>query len=410
MSNNSHNPKTKRKFNLKHFIIFFFVFAYIIVFIHTFFSQNIDTVVLMSGIIEEIDEADGIITRSEEVVTADVGGVLYPKISQGERVSKGQVVAVVKNERVKDVEDKIEELNEKIDKLVIPNAFNNDIKTLESEISDTLVQVIKKDYYKEFSNVVNSKNLLDTKIQKKARIIGQESPVGSVAQNYILQLEKYEEELNNVQAEIIAPIAGTVVYKLDGYEDILTEDAIFSYNTKRLNNLGVPKGELIGTLKENSLKIVDNIEGYITVVLNSENAKEAYVDQKVELRFPEIDNNLKIAATINYITYNDEGNTVITFRINRAIEKLLDYRKVKVDVIWKTTEGYKVPTSAILKAPEVNKVYILAGRSYVVDKEIEIIEEVGEYAIIKGTDNSKLYLYYIIIVDVSKVNLQKMLY
>ena len=410
MSKKSQGADNKKKNKLKHVIIFSLFLVYCFMFINTFFSQNVETVILTSGIIDEVDEADGIITRSEEIVTSDVNGVVYPKISQGERVSKGQVVAVVKNEQVKEVEKKIEELNEKMDKLVVPSFFNNDIKLLDSEISDMLTQVIKSDYYKTFSKVGTYKSSLDSKIQKKAKIIGQESPIGSVAQNYITQLEKYESELNLVQAEIVSPIAGTVVYKLDGYEEILTEDAISLYDTKTLEKLNVPKGELIGTLQENSLKIVDNIEGYITVVLNSKNANEAEVDQKVDLRFPEIDNNLTITGRIDYINKEADGNVVITFRVNRAIEILLNYRKVKVDVIWKTTEGYKVPTTAILKTEEGNKVYILAGRSYVVEKNVDIIEEVGDYAIINGAEGYKLYLYDSIIVDASQVNLKKMLY
>lgn len=410
MSKNSDNSKIKKKFNFKNSIIFFLILAYCIMFIHTFFSQNVDTVVLTSGIIEEVDKTDGIITRSESVISSDVSGILYPKISPGDRVSKGQVVAVVKNEQVKEVEKKIEELNEKIDKLTVPSFFNNDIKLLESEISEVLTQVIKSDYYKTFTKVSGYKTSLDTKIQKKAKIIGNESPIGSVAQNYITQLEKYESELNKVQAEIVSPIAGTVVYKLDGYEEILTADAISLYDTKTLDKLNIPKGELIGTLKDNSLKIVDNIEGYITVILNSENARQAQVDQKVELRFPEIDNNLKIIGRIDYMNLEQNGNVVITFRVNRAIETLLNYRKVKVDVIWKTTEGYKVPTSAILKNENENKVYILAGRSYVVEKIVEIKEEVGDYAIINGTEGNKLYLYDSIIVDASNVNFNKMLH
>jgi len=296
MAKNTQNANNKNKANIKKFIIIILILVYGIMFIQTFFSQNVETVILTSGVIEEVDETDGIITRSEQVVTAEVNGVVYPQISPGERVSKGQVVAVVKNEQVKEVEKKIEELNEKMDKLVVPSFFNNDIKLLDNEISETLTQIIKSDYYKVFSKSQSYKSSLDSKIQKKAKIIGNESPVGSVAQNYISQLEKYETELNSVQAEIISPIAGTVVYRLDGYEEILTADAISMYDVETFEKLNIPKGELIGTLKENSLKIVDNIEGYITVILNSKNANEAEVDQRVELRFPEIDNDLKITG------------------------------------------------------------------------------------------------------------------
>ncbi|MBQ7668611.1 MAG: hypothetical protein IJS47_04735 [Clostridia bacterium] len=410
MSNNSSDVKTKKGISIKNAVIALLVLAYFIMFIHTFFAQNVETIILTSGEIEELDEGYGIITRSEKVVSSDVKGVLYPQVNSGERVSKGQVVAVVKNEQVKEVEKKIYELNEQIDSLKVPSLFNNDIKVLDGEISTILSKIIKDDYYKFFSDASNYKRTIDSKMQKKAKIIGSESPIGSVEQNYIAQLEKYEAELNNVQSEIIAPIAGTVVYRLDGYENILTEDAISTYNAKNLEELNISKGELVGTLKENSLKIVDNIEGYVTVSLNSERASNADVDQKVNIRFPEIDNSLIIPGRIDYINRDKEGNSVITIRINRAIESLLNYRKVKVDVIWKTTEGYKVPSNAIVKTDEGNVVYIMVGRNYIVERKVDIVDEFGDYAIIQGTDGDRLYLYDSVILNASKVNTKKMLY
>ena len=50
----------------------------------------------------------------------------------------------------------------------------------------------------------------------------------------------------------------------------------------------MPSGELVGTVKENCFKIIDNIEGYITVISSSDKALNAKVDSKIKLRFPEI--------------------------------------------------------------------------------------------------------------------------
>ena len=69
--------------------IIFGVVAYIIMFVYTFFVQDISTIVLKNGIVEEVSIADGIITRTEEVVTLNVEDNLRPLVSSGERVSKG---------------------------------------------------------------------------------------------------------------------------------------------------------------------------------------------------------------------------------------------------------------------------------------------------------------------------------
>ena len=56
-----------------------------------------------------------------------------------------------------------------------------------------------------------------------------------------------------MQATVKSTLAGTVVYKLDGYEDILTTEKISNYTTDLLESFSIPKGELVGTNKTNSL-------------------------------------------------------------------------------------------------------------------------------------------------------------
>lgn len=390
------------------YVIIIGIIAYIIMFIYAFFVQEIDTFILESGTVEEINVADGFITRAEEVVTLEIKDDLYPLVSSGERVSRGQVLATVKTDKVREVEEKIDKLNEELGHILPLTSFDSTIKTLDTETNKILTQLIDKKGYKSLGVINNYKDAINKLLQEKVYKIGEITSEDENVNEYIKKMNEYKNQLKKSQINVLSTMAGTVVYKLDGYEKMLTVEKIPSYTIDSLQSFNISKGELVGTSKNNSFKIVDNLECYITVLLDTKEAKDAYVDQKVKLRFPEVDTHLEVTGTIDYISFSSNGS-LITFKINKAIESLINYRKTKVEVVWDSEYGYKIPANAILRENEENKVYIYLGRNYIVEKKINIKKEYGDYAVIEGRDGDKLYLYDSIIMDIKNVNLNKLL-
>ena len=134
--------KSNYKNYIKIVIIFGFV-AYIIMFVYAFFIQDIDKMVLKNGVVEEVSIADGIITRTEEVVTLNVEDKLSPLVSSGERVSKGQALATIENANAEVLEEKIANLNKEIGNVSAPSSFNSDLKAIDSEITVLLNKIVK---------------------------------------------------------------------------------------------------------------------------------------------------------------------------------------------------------------------------------------------------------------------------
>lgn len=399
--------KPTYKTYIKIGIILGFV-AYTIMFVYTFFIQDIDTLVLKNGIVEEVSTADGIITRTEEVVTLDVKDGLNPLVSSGQRVSKGQALATIRNSNIIATEEKIEKLNKEIGSVIAPSSFDSELKVLDTEIFNSLNKAIKLDSYNSVKTIETLKDELNQSLQKRIYRIAQIDKSNKEVTSYVSKMNEYNAELKKMQTTVKSIMAGTVLYKLDGYEKMLTTEKISSYTPEILETLNIPKGELVGTSKENSFKIVDNLECYITIILDKKEAENAYVDQKVTLRFPEIDNALEVSGVIDYMNFTPNG-CVITFKINRGIENIMNYRKTKVEVIWDSEEGYKVPVNTIVKDGEQNKIYLYLGRNYIVEKYVNIIKEYDGYAIIEGTDGNKLYMYDSVILNACNINLNKML-
>jgi len=407
-ANKVYKRKKNKKIKWGRFVIIACLLAYIIMFVYTFFAQHIDGKVNVTyGELEVKEVVTGYITRNEQIVSADIAGELYPVVQEGERVSKAQSVAVVKNENSDQIEEKIKELKDKLSVLSTPSIFNNDIKLLDGEVDTMLSKLMLGNYNENFSMLMSVRNRIEDKLSKKAIIIGSSGAKGTIENSYYEELKKYESQLTSTQAELTAPIAGTVAYKLDGYEEVFAYNAIGDYDIERLEEMKVPSGELVGTTKPNSFKIVDNIEGYITVISSSKEAKEAKVDKRVQLRFPEISSEV-ITGKIEYLTIEDD-KVIMTFRINRMIEELLNYRKLKVELIWDSEEGMIVPATSIKKeADGVNKIFVINGKR-AIEKKVNVLLEADGQAIIESDSGYSIILYDAIAKDAENVNTSKII-
>lgn len=390
------------------FVIIIGIIAYIIMFIDTFFMQDIETMVLENGTLEETKTTDGIITRTEAVVVLDSKNDLVPLVSAGDRVSKGQILATIKGESSAELEEKIKNLNENMGDIAIPHSFSGEIKTLDSKLNLLLNQIVKKGDYKSFSEIIKYKQNLNEYIRNKVYKISENDSENIEIKEYVTKMSEYENQLKKLQTNVKSTMAGTVIYKLDGFEEILTTEKISNYTPELLENFNIPKGELIGTSKSNSFKIVDNLECYITVILDKEEADGVFVDQKAKIRFPEIDTHLEATGTIDYINFANDG-VVVTFKINRAIENIMNYRKTKVEIVWDSESGYKVPSDAIVNQNGINKIYVYLNRNYIVEKKVEVKKEYNGWAIIDGFDGDKLYLYDTVVLNAVNINKNKLL-
>ena len=119
--------------------------------------------------------------------------------------------------------------------------------------------------------------------------------------------------------------------------------------------------------------------------------------QSVKLR---LSDTREIDADIEYIMQQETSEVMIIFRINKAVEDLISYRKISIDVIWWSYTGLKVPNSAIIEEGGLN--YVIRNRTGYNDKIIvNVLKQNKNYSIITnytadelrelGYDNEEIY-------------------
>ena len=220
---------------------------------------------------------------------------------------------------------------------------------------------------------------------KKAKIVGELSPSGSYLKKLINQRSKYEEQLNSGSEYVSATRSGIVSYKIDGLENTLNPSKFDNLSEELLNSFKLKTGQIIGTNNE-SAKIVNNFNCYIAVVLNSEQAKNANINDSVKLRLA---NNNDVDATIEYKATQDNNNIIVVFKINKYIEELINYRKISLDIIWSSSSGLKVPNSSILEENELK--YVVRNRAGYTDKiMIKVLKQNEKYSIIENYTTEEL--------------------
>lgn len=338
-----------------------------------------------NGKISSSEEANGYIIREEKLFQGEnyKNGISQIK-TEGQRVAKGDPIFRYYTNNENDLVKKISELDSQIQDAMEEenNIYSSDIAVLEKQIEDNLLLVTKTN---NLTEIAEYKKNIDEALVKKAKLVGELSPSGSYIRKLVSQRTKYEEKLNSGSEYIKATISGTVSYKIDGLEETLKPTSLENLSEDYLDSLNLKTGEMIPASEERG-KIVNNYYCYIAVVLNSDEARNAQINDNVELVLSTGDD---IKANVEYISEQEKGKRVIVFKITKCIDKLIDYRKISLEIVWWSADGLKVPNSSILT--EEDKTYIIRKRVGYIDKIlVKVLKESKNYSIIENYTSLEL--------------------
>ncbi len=368
-------------------IIVIAIVAFAIYMITNLLQKPADKVVIEKGTVSEEESTQGYVIRDEEVITGQnyKNGMLQIK-TEGERVAKGDPIFRYYTNNEQELLKQIQQLDEQIQEAMEnenTQIFNTDIKLIEEQITEQLNNLYGLN---NLQKIKEYKKEIDDLITKKAKIAGDLSPAGSYLRSLVEQRSNLENQLNAGSEYVNAPRAGVVSYRVDGLEAVLTPNSFSSLNSDFLEGLHLKTGELVTTSAESG-KIVNNFQCYIACVLSSEEAKNAVVGEEVTLR---LSNQTEVEAEIEYTYHETPETIIIVFQINNAIEELINYRKISLDVIWWQATGWKVPNSAIQYKAE-DLAYVVRKRSgYSDNVYVKVLKQNGNYSIIDNYTYSEL--------------------
>ena len=383
--------KNKKNLNVKLIIalsIILILVIYAICIVVNLIKKPTDTFLVENGKISFEESVQGYIIRDETVVKGEnyKNGISQIK-AEGEKVAKGEAIFRYYTRGEEGLIAKINELDVKIREAMENenNIYSSDIKTLESQIHKKIHEAYKQN---DLQKIKEFKNELNTLITKKAKIAGELSSSGSYLKQLIDERSSYENQLNSGSEYIEATRTGVVSYRVDGLEEVLTTSNLASLSKNMLEDFKLKTGEIVSTSEESG-KIIDNFYCYIACVLKNENmnAAKVKIGSGVKIR---LSNAEEITSTVEYISQESEEESLVVLKIEKCVEKLINYRKISLDIIWWSESGLKIPNDAI-KYEKEDLAYITRKRvGYTDNIYIKILKQSDKYSIIENYTNSEL--------------------
>lgn len=185
----------------------------------------------MQAYVEAQTDVTAYIFREESAIYASAGGVCAYIAEDGEKVSRGQDVAAVYSQAGDaSVQERIRELNEKIDILEQSQGFTSagstELTRLDASISDGILDVIRSLEAGDPAAAQRGDTELLVLMNRRRSLY---LPAGSFAS----QIALYEEEIRALEASlggrgsfVQAPFGGYFYDSADGYEGIFTPEAL----------------------------------------------------------------------------------------------------------------------------------------------------------------------------------------
>lgn len=382
------NRKNIKKLNRKKifiYIAFILLLSYLIYAVYLLVKQPTNKVTVENGTLY-LEETDiGYVIRDEQVVKGNnyKNGMEQIK-NEGEKTAKGDAVYRYYSKNEEGLKQQIAELDEKVQEALKgqTSISYSEVKLLENQL-DEKIELLSKTT--DISKISEYQKQINDIVTKKAKLSGESSAAGSYLKQLYNQRAELEEQLNSGAEYITAPISGIVSYKVDGLEEILTPNNFSTLSKEFLESLNLKTGQLIATNDECG-KIIDSSKCYIATISDSEEARNAQVDEKIQIR---LSNNKVIDAKITYISQENEEETLIILEIDKQISELANYRKISFDLIWWSSTGLKVPNQAIVEENGLN--YVVRNRAGYLSKIlVEVTRKNDKYSIVSNYSTDEL--------------------
>lgn len=379
---------TKAKLNRKRLVIAIIVVLaaiYILYAVILLTKNESGTIFVEQGTIHQEETVVGYIIRNEQVIkNEEYQNGIIQIAGEGEKVYKNEAIFQYYSDEAKELSNQIIGLDLLIQEKLKTEKItsNSDIKLIETQIEEKLESLRQLNNIQE---ITENKKSINNLLERKISILGENNGATDELKQLIKQRNQINQQIRNSTKYLTAPTSGIVSYKVDGLEEELTVQEFSKYTSDYLENLNLKTGQIIATSGEAG-KVIDNFTYYITTSMNSKEAMNSKIGDKIKLRFSTND---EIKAEIVHIN-EEEDARVLILKVDRLTEKLINYRKISFDVIWSSDSGLKVPNKAITK-DEKGLSYLIRTRSgYLSKLLVKIVNTNENYSIVTTYDSEEL--------------------
>ncbi len=375
-------------------VIFFGILAYFGIYIYLSMTSMVELTTVYTSTAEDSAEVSGFIVRDEHVIDEAASTLMEILLDEGEKVAVGGKVAkIYSSEEAVTRQQQIATLETELAQLRILSAgsTSSDAVALEQSIESTLLQIHKETADGSLSTLADDASELETLILQQNYLSEDtqdlETTMTSLA-NQIATLESYSK--GDIRT-VTASVSGTYSGYVDGYESILTVDALEGLTPQTLESweklsATVAAEQYIG-------KLIAGQTWYYAATMDAEEA--ARMGSTVTLRFTSGFTD-SITMTVESISDEVDGKVAVVFSSIEYLTQTTTMRYQAADIVYDRISGIEIPLSALRIQTTTNEdgsstsemgVYVLVG-TRVEWKSVTVLYTGDDYCLVKATDST----------------------
>ena len=334
----------------------------------------------------------GFLVRSEQILKAGSGDIIVPTRYEGEKVGRGQVVAVAyRNEAARELQDRIDTLDQEIAQMKYAYSFAGtdvDVASLDTDILSLMNQITTAADRREYKSADKAAETIKPYLLRRYISSTDAEAIWS-------RITEAEERLAALRAEadaeagvVTAPVSGYFSGTADGYEDILTPAFLEKATVSALKKYEGSTRRETGAIG----KLVTSQKWFFAAVVPSRNVAALKVGNRIDVKFT-YDFYDTVRMKVERISPTEEDSCILVLSSESYIQDAVSARTETANLIFADRSGLRVPKTAIYVDKEGRSgVYVLEGAE-AAWKPISIIYDNGDSFIVELDKSSTKNLW-----------------
>ena len=293
---------------------------------------------------EDSITVSGYLVRDEEVL-ANNNGLVYVTREEGERVSKGNSVAVVyHSEEALSQAQQLEDLRIQLEQLEYAQSVatgSQEVLKLDSNIMDSIYAIRQNMNSEQYTEAEKEASTLRTLILKRDYTYSGEGDIEGQIESLTTQLRSLASATKSGSTAITVSKGGYYSSLVDGYETVLTLASLETMTPSSLREI-----QPDSTLSSSVGKMIYGNTWYYVTAMATEDAALMTEGSKVTLRFVsglEQD----VPMTVERIGADEHGQSLVVLKAEQYVSITTLLRDQNAQIILKSYDGIRVPQESL---------------------------------------------------------------
>ena len=373
-------------------ILAFALIFYIVHHLVTGFTTDITTISAEIRTNQDVISENGYIFRDEHYLYSSFSGAVNYMASNGEKVGIKQAVAQSFSDSAGySIHTQLEEIEKKLSILeeskVQLGAANTDTETVDQKITSYYSMILSNIADGKYSHAMRSTDNLLIQMNRRQIITGEVKDFSAEESTLSAKKNELTSKLTGRTETVVSDMSGYFFSDIDGYENLFTTKALNDLTLSSFYEL-IEKDPQAVTNKNGKTpvgKIAESYKWYIAMPLNKKDAERLEIGETYEGIFPYNYETKIFLLAERILTEASDERAVAVFSCREMPQGFSYQRRQNVEIVLSSTEGYRIPTTAVRIIDGEKGVYTLYG-STVVFKRINILLEVDGYYIVSEDD------------------------